>query len=116
MKSLLIINLMEKNDDWGWGAEQKNEETKKDADDDFVWGSGAQDNTGQQERTTGESDVQEERPFERGRGRGDRKPMKCFNCGEEGHGSRNCPNPKQERPPRACFKCGEQGHKSFECP
>ena len=31
--------------------------------------------------------------------------FRCFNCGEEGHGSRECHKPK-----RTCFQCGKEGH------
>ena len=45
----------------------------------------------------------------------------CFNCGEEGHQSRDCPEPRKPREGgggggRACFNCGEEGHQSRECP
>jgi len=55
--------------------------------------------------------------------------MKCFNCNEVGHMSRNCPHDliitctrcngkghdDYDCPNIKCFKCNRIGHKSFEC-
>jgi hypothetical protein len=55
--------------------------------------------------------------------------IKCYNCNEVGHTSRNCPNDliitctrcngkghdEYECPNIKCFKCNRIGHKSFEC-
>lgn len=40
------------------------------------------------------------------------EPFKCWNCGEVGHGSRDCRKPKIFK----CYQCGKQGHRKFECP
>ncbi|CAI2349737.1 unnamed protein product [Caenorhabditis sp. 36 PRJEB53466] len=43
----------------------------------------------------------------------------CFNCGQSGHQSRDCPEPRKPREggdrPRNCFNCDQPGHQSREC-
>nr|QHI45197.1 gag protein [Human immunodeficiency virus 1] len=43
--------------------------------------------------------------------KGQRKIIKCFNCGKEGHLARNCRAPRK----RGCWKCGKEGHQMKDC-
>ncbi|CAJ0575317.1 unnamed protein product, partial [Mesorhabditis spiculigera] len=44
---------------------------------------------------------------------GAERPRGCFNCGQDGHRSADCTEPKK---PRGCFNCGEEGHRGSDCP
>ena len=44
--------------------------------------------------------------------RGKGRPKRCYNCGNEGHLSTECPKPKG----KSCYNCGNEGHLIAECP
>ncbi|ACI39896.1 gag protein [Human immunodeficiency virus 1] len=43
--------------------------------------------------------------------KGQRRSIKCFNCGKEGHLARNCRAPRK----KGCWKCGREGHQMKDC-
>uniref|UniRef100_A0A0B4VN36 Gag polyprotein n=1 Tax=Human immunodeficiency virus type 1 TaxID=11676 RepID=A0A0B4VN36_HV1 len=43
--------------------------------------------------------------------KGSKRPIKCFNCGKEGHLARNCRAPRK----KGCWKCGKEGHQMKDC-
>ncbi|ADB54790.1 gag protein [Human immunodeficiency virus 1] len=49
--------------------------------------------------------------MQKGNYRGQRKIVKCFNCGREGHIAKNCRAPRK----KGCWKCGKEGHQMKDC-
>ncbi|EPE05638.1 zinc knuckle domain-containing protein [Ophiostoma piceae UAMH 11346] len=43
-----------------------------------------------------------------------RGAAKCYNCGNEGHMSRDCPEGPKDT--KTCYRCGQSGHISRDCP
>nr|AMO00342.1 gag protein [Human immunodeficiency virus 1] len=49
--------------------------------------------------------------MQRGNFKGQKRIVKCFNCGKEGHIARNCRAPRK----KGCWKCGRDGHQMKDC-
>nr|BAC77477.1 Gag-Pol fusion polyprotein [Human immunodeficiency virus 1] len=49
--------------------------------------------------------------MQRGNFKNQRKIVKCFNCGKEGHIAKNCRAPRK----KGCWKCGKEGHQMKDC-
>nr|AFN81249.1 gag protein [Human immunodeficiency virus 1] len=49
--------------------------------------------------------------MQRGNFKGQKRNIKCFNCGKEGHLARNCRAPRK----KGCWKCGKEGHQMKDC-
>jgi transcription elongation factor SPT6 len=123
-------NSESKGESSGWGGSSSNNNTNwvgnaNTDNNSNSWGGSSNSNTRGGGNDFGNSSMDRgRRPREEGSWGGERKPRDnssrpkgCFNCGEEGHMSNACPNPKKERSgPRACFNCGEEGHMSNACP
>ncbi len=43
--------------------------------------------------------------------KGQKRNVKCFNCGKEGHIAKNCRAPRK----KGCWKCGREGHQMKDC-
>ncbi|CAO99181.1 gag protein [Human immunodeficiency virus type 1 04CD.FR.KZS] len=49
--------------------------------------------------------------MQKGNFKGQKRIIKCFNCGKEGHLARNCRAPRK----KGCWKCGREGHQMKDC-
>nr|AWW05456.1 gag protein [Human immunodeficiency virus 1] len=49
--------------------------------------------------------------MQKGNFKGQKRTVKCFNCGKEGHLARNCRAPRK----KGCWKCGREGHQMKDC-
>nr|WAJ62300.1 gag protein [Human immunodeficiency virus 1] len=49
--------------------------------------------------------------MQRGNFKGQKRIVKCFNCGKEGHIAKNCRAPRK----KGCWKCGKEGHQMKDC-
>ena len=107
----------------GWGADSqsnvKDERERRNGGGSGGWGNDAGGGGGGGNNWGGNNDADmaspnSDRGGRSGRGRGGgggggRSPMKCYNCQGEGHGSRDCQEPKKERGgdrgPMKCYNC-----------
>lgn len=80
--------------DWGTAGSSANVNSAGGA---FDWGTGG----------GGSSDA----------GTGEKKKGGCFNCGEDGHMSKDCPQPRKPRGASgaSCRRCGKEGHMAKDC-
>nr|APX54824.1 gag protein [Human immunodeficiency virus 1] len=49
--------------------------------------------------------------MQRGNFKNQKRIVKCFNCGKEGHIAKNCRAPRK----KGCWKCGNEGHQMKDC-
>nr|WAJ62404.1 gag protein [Human immunodeficiency virus 1] len=49
--------------------------------------------------------------MQKGNFRNNKRIVKCFNCGKEGHIAKNCRAPRK----KGCWKCGREGHQMKDC-
>nr|AFR66866.1 gag protein [Human immunodeficiency virus 1] len=49
--------------------------------------------------------------MQRGNFKNQRRIIKCFNCGKEGHLAKHCRAPRK----KGCWKCGKEGHQMKDC-
>lgn len=96
--------------DDGWGA--TNASTTNNGQADSGWGSVDTSSNNDNKSSGGWGSS--------GGGGGNSGQKGCFNCGESGHMSRECPKPRKQGGGggggRSCYNCGDSGHMSRECP
>ncbi|XP_077999253.1 zinc finger CCHC domain-containing protein 7-like [Glandiceps talaboti] len=73
-----------------------------------VWNISSEDLVNDIQNSEGRS-----RPIRPRRYYASKSSIRCFNCGNNGHMSSNCPNPKKAD---ICYLCAEKGHRGTRCP